>query len=93
MATLSIASKANQATFLPALLVAALANESDPNASITLKFEEVDTLKSSDGAVVEFILGSDSPVYGSEKVIAKLIEAYPFLQGKHESLVRQNPIF
>lgn len=87
MTTLNIASKANQATTLPVLLVASYAVESDPNASITVKFNEVDTLKSGDGASVELILGNDSPIYGSEKVIENILAAYPFLQGKHENLV------
>lgn len=89
MTTLNIASKASQATTLPVLLVASYANESDPNASITVKFNEVDTLKSGDGASVELILGNDSPTYGSEKVIEDILVAYPFLQGKHENLVGQ----
>lgn len=87
MATLNIASKANQATTLPVVLAASYANQSDPNASITVKFDEVDILKSGDGASVELILGTDSPIYGSEKVIETILVAYPFLQGKHENLV------
>lgn len=87
MATLNVASKANQATTLPALLVASCANESDPKASIIVKFDEVDTLKSGDGATVELILDDDSPTYGSEKVIENILAAYPFLQGKHDNLV------
>lgn len=87
MATLNIASKANQATTLPALLIASYATESDPTASITVKFDEVDTLRSGDGATVELILEDDSPSYGSEKVIENILVAYPFLQGKHENLV------
>lgn len=89
MATLNIASKANQVTTLPALLVATYANESDPNVSITVKFVEADTLKSGDGASVELLLGNDSSTYGSEKVIENILVAYPFIQGKHENLVGQ----
>lgn len=87
MATLNIASKANQAATLPALLVASYANESDSNASITVKYDEVDTLKSGQGASVELILGNDSPTYDSKKVIEDILVAYPFIQGKHENLV------
>ncbi|MCJ1482755.1 hypothetical protein MMC06_002921 [Schaereria dolodes] len=89
MATLNIASKANQAKFLPALLIAAYATESDPNASIRIKFQEIDTLKSGDETAAELILGSDSPIYDSEKIITKLVETYPFLQGKNESLIQE----
>lgn len=87
MATLNIASKANQATIFPALLVAHYAKEADPNSSIGVKFEEVDTLKAGDNATVEIVVGSGTSTYGSEKVINGLVEAYPFLQGKHDALV------
>ena len=87
MATLSIASKANQATTFPALLIAHYAKEADPKSSIDVKFEEVDTLKAGDNATVEIVVGSGTSTYGSEKVINGLVEAYPFLQGKHDALV------
>lgn len=89
MATLSIASKANQATSVPALLVASYANRSDPNALVDIKFEEAETLKSKKGTSVEFVLASDAPVYGSEYAVGRLIEAYPFLQvhGQHKAPV------
>ncbi|MCJ1370026.1 hypothetical protein MMC20_001238 [Loxospora ochrophaea] len=89
MATLTIASKANQATFLPALLVATRANELDTNTALTIRFEEVDTLKAGGGATAELTLGSGIPTYGSENIIAKLVNAYPFLQGKHENLIKE----
>ena len=87
MATLNVASKANQAVILPALLIASYAKESDPNASINVNFEEVEILKSGDEAVVEFIVGSGTSTYGTEDIISNLIDTYPFLQGKHEKLV------
>ena len=87
MATLNVASKANQATTFPALLVAHYAKEADPNSSININFEEVDTLKAQDKATVEVILGSGTSTYGSEKVIDVLVKAYPFLQGKNGILV------
>ena len=83
MTTLNIASKANQATTLPALLVAQCAKESDPNASININFDEVEALKTGDKATVELVIGNGSSSYGSEHVISELISAYPFLQGKH----------
>lgn len=85
----SIASKANQATTLPALLVASYAKEVCPNASITANFDEIDILNASDGASVELILGNDSPIYGSEKVIENILVAYPSILEKHENLVGQ----
>ena len=87
MAMLNIASKANQATTFPALLVAHYAKEADPNSSINVNFEEVDTLKPRDSATVEIAVGTGTSAYGSEKVIDVLIEAYPFLQGKNDTLV------
>ena len=87
MATLNIASKANQATTFPALLVAHYAKEADPNSSINVIFEEVDTLKAQENATVEITVGTGTSAYGSEKVIDVLVEAYPFLQGKNDTLV------
>ena len=87
MAALTIASKANQATTFPALLVAHNAKEADSKASITVNFEEVDTLKAENKPTVEIVVGSGTSTYGSEKVIEVLIEAYPFLQGKNSPLV------
>lgn len=87
MATLNIASKANQATTFPALLVAHYAKEADPNSSINVNFEEVDTLKAQENATVEITVGTGTSAYGSEKVIDVLVEAYPFLQGKNDTNV------
>ena len=87
MATLNVASKANQATIFPALLVAHYAKEADPNSSINVNFEEVDTLKARDSNTVEIVVGSGTSTYGSEKVIDVLVEAFPFLQGKNGILV------
>ena len=87
MTTLNIASKANQATTLPPLLVAKYAQESDSNASIKINFEEVEALKADGKAVVEFIAGSRASFSGTEDVISGLIETYPFLQGKQQKSV------
>ena len=87
MATLNIASKANQATTFPALMVAHYAKEADPNSSINVNFEETDTLKAPDNVTVEVVVGTGTSTYGSENVIDSLVEAYPFLQGKHDTLV------
>lgn len=90
MATLCIASKANQATILPALLIVTLANETDPNAPIHIEYHEVDGFKSGNAAAVELDLGAvraESPVYGSEKVVNKIHEAYPLLLDKNKDLV------
>ena len=83
MTTLNVASKANQATTIPALLVAQYAKEADPNASINIKFDEVEAFKTGDKATVELAVGNGTSSYGSEHVISELMSAYPFLQGKH----------
>ena len=87
MATLNIASKANQATTFPALLVAHYAKQADPNSSINVNFQELDTLKSGENATVEIAVGSGTSAYSSEKVIDILVEAFPFLQSKNDTLV------
>ncbi|MCJ1467515.1 hypothetical protein MMC07_006140 [Pseudocyphellaria aurata] len=86
---INIASKANQAITLPALLVAFYVKEFCPNASITANFDEVEILNAGDGASVELIFGNDSPIYGPEKVIEKFLVAYPSITGKHENLVKE----
>ena len=87
MATLTIASNANQATTFPALLVAYYAKEADPNSSININFEEVGKLKSGDNATVEIVVGSGTSTYGSKDVIVGLVEACPFLQGEDDASV------
>ena len=87
MATLNIASKANQASTFPALLIAHYAKEADPDTSVNISFEEVDTLNARDNATVEIVVGSGTSTYGSEKVIDVLLETFPFLQGKNEASV------
>lgn len=87
MATLNIASKANQATTFPALLVGHYAKKSDPNASINVNFEEVEALKSEKRSVVELVAGSGTSSYGTEEVLSGLVEIFTVLQDKNEKLV------
>ena len=87
MATVRVASEANQATTVPALLVASYANEADPNSSINVKFEEVENLESGNKAVIELVEASNTPVYGSEEIIRTIVAAHPIIQGKDKSLV------
>lgn len=89
MATLTVASKANQATTLPVLLVAYFANESDPNVSITFRFEEVEVLESSN-SVVELVIGDGSPIIGLSSCLDKLIQEYLVLSGKDDNRVGQD---
>ena len=87
MASMVVASKANQASTFPAILIAQYAAESDPNANIQIKYEEVDRLKSGDEAAIEVTIGTEPSKYGSQDVIKSLSVAYPFLKGKNSLLV------
>ena len=87
MAALIIASKANQATTLPTLLIAARANESDPNAKINIKFQEVDNLQDEGGATLKLVTGTSAPILGAEEIIARLVSNYASLHEEQEDLV------
>ena len=87
MTSLNIASKANQATIFPALLVASYVKKISKDASLDINFNEVESLKSGENASIELLLGSTPPTYGSEKAICDLIKAFSFLQGKNDNLV------
>ena len=76
MASLHIASKANQATSIPALLVATLANHKDPHASITINFQDAETLKSGGKEAVELVPKSGASIHGSETVVSYLAKSY-----------------
>ncbi|KAL9577922.1 MAG: hypothetical protein Q9212_006052 [Teloschistes hypoglaucus] len=89
MASLTIASKANQASTLPVLLVAQYAKEKDPNASIEIAFSDVEELLEVKETVVIFKSANapDEPLY--KDVIQTVMHEYPKLQGKHDSIVRE----
>lgn len=86
MATLTIASKANQATTLPILLVASLVNESNPDVTISFKFEDVEVLGASN-SVVELTTGDGSSIFGPTDCLEKLVQDHPFLAEKHDARV------
>lgn len=87
MATLTVACNANQAATLPAVLVASYAKLSDPNASINITFEDIETLHAGDGATLELVFTEDPPVYGTDKIIGKLLEIHFSLSVKDENPV------
>ena len=87
MVALKIATKANQASTLPALLVADYTTKCDPNVSLEVTFENTDTLKSGDNAPVELTLGNSVSTFGCERAIDELNSAHPFLLGKKENIV------
>jgi len=87
MKTLNIASKANQAGTLPALLIANYVNQCDSNAAIEIHFEDIDSLKSDDKSSVELVQGNSASTDGCESVINELLSTFSFLQGNHADLV------
>ena len=87
MAQLTLATRANPTTLLPALLVASSVNESLGRAEIAILLEEADVLSAGDGKTVEFTAGGRDSVYGSENVIKELRTTFPFLRGKDEKQV------
>lgn len=87
MATLTVACNANQATTLPAVLVASYAKFSDPDASINITFQDVETLHAGDGVALELVFTKESPVYGTDQIIGKLLEIHFSTHVKHENLV------
>ena len=89
MMTLNVASRANQATTLPIVLIANYVNESEHNASVNISFEEAETLKSGDKAVIEWTDGSGKSKYGFAHVTDSIVEAYPFLQEKLEDRIHE----
>ncbi|KAL8757507.1 MAG: hypothetical protein Q9184_004187 [Pyrenodesmia sp. 2 TL-2023] len=87
MVALTIASKANQATTLPALLVAENANDFEPNAKIDIKFQDVETLQNADKSGLELEISDKSSVYSPTEVIRELLRLFAFWQGKNDNLV------
>ncbi|KAL8988846.1 MAG: hypothetical protein Q9177_002139 [Variospora cf. flavescens] len=87
MAALNIASKANQAITLPALLVAEYAREADPNVKIVIEFKDVEVLDSSEKGELRFVMTGKPPVFASSQVIRELLQGFPFWQGHSVDLV------
>ncbi|RDW93126.1 glutamate--tRNA ligase GUS1 [Aspergillus mulundensis] len=82
---LTLATKANQATLLPILLVATSVNEARPTPVITINYEDVAVLPRGDKAVVEFIAANGTPVYGAT-ALKELLLSFPYLNSKEEKL-------
>ena len=86
---LVVADRANQASTLPALLIATSINESSPTVDIV--HEESDLLKEGDKAVVQLTGSSGSSVFGAENAIKALLSEFPFLKAKDEKAVYTYP--
>ncbi|GAQ43850.1 hypothetical protein AtubIFM55763_003809 [Aspergillus tubingensis] len=81
---LSLATKANQASLLPVLLVATSINEARPTPVIAINFEDAAVLPEGEKAIVQFTGASGAPVYGTDNAIKELRASFPFLNGKDE---------
>lgn len=84
---LTLATKANQASLLPVLLVATSINEARPTPVINITYEEKAILEQSDKAVVQFTGISGTPVFGAVNAIQELLKDFPFLNSKDQKLV------
>lgn len=84
---LVLATRANGAALLPALLIATSVNEARPSPLVTVTYEDAAVLPDGDNAVVKFTGPSGNPVYGTDNAIKELRTAFPFLKGKNEKLV------
>lgn len=89
MAALIVASKANQAETLPALLVAELAKQSGQNAKIDIEFKDVEKLAPEKQNVVELTSTGKSPLETSKDVIHGFLQTFNIGQGKIEDSVRE----
>ena len=84
---LKVATRANQASLLPVILVATSINEARPSPVISITYEDTALLHEGEKAIVEFTGVSGTPVYGTEKAIQELRQNFPFLTSKEGKLV------
>lgn len=84
---LTVATRANQASVLPVILVATSINEARPSPVISITYEDTALLHEGEKAVVQFTGVSGTPVYGTEKAIQELRQNFPFLTSKEGKLV------
>lgn len=87
MAALTIASKANQAITLPALLIAEYTKASDPNAKIDIQFEDVEFLQNAEKSGLNLKISGRSSVHQSTQFIRELMRSFTFWRGKNDDVV------
>lgn len=75
MATLAIASRANQATTFPALLVAHFIGEIEPKNAVEVRYEDAESLGSGAGNTVEFVPKEGKTSSGAEQAVISIIQA------------------
>ncbi|KAE8150121.1 tRNA synthetases class I, catalytic domain-containing protein [Aspergillus avenaceus] len=83
---LTLASKANQASLLPVLLVATSINEARPTPAVAITFEDKAVLDGAEKAPVQFTGVSGTPVFGTVNAIQGLLNDFPFLNSKDQKL-------
>ena len=86
MATLSIATQANQAITLPALLVATYAGMENSQRGLTIHLEDAAALKSGKDVVVELAEENSSKQTGAEAVISSICEGYALSRKLHHPI-------
>jgi hypothetical protein len=83
---LNVATRANHAALLPAVLIATSINEARPSPVININYEDTALLQDGDKAIVQLVTGSNS-VFGTTNVIQELTTQFPFLSGKDTKVV------
>ena len=81
MASIIIASRANQTTTLPVLLVAHFINENRSKNQVEISLEDVNVLNKESEATVSLTSGSGSSTVGSEQVLNELHDSSELTQG------------
>ena len=76
MASIRIASKANQAATLPVILAATLVQRNDPNNVIKFTYEDTEKLSGHKSSIAELQLASSPQIHGEETILEELLEKY-----------------
>lgn len=90
---LVLATRANQAALLPALVLATSINVGRVSQEVVIAYEDTAVLHEGENAIVQFTGASGKSVFGAEQVVQELIASYPYLHGKEEKLVNAAVFF
>lgn len=89
MSALTIASKANQAETLPALLVAEYAKQSNPNVKVDIEFKDVEKLSSEVTSGLEFASTGKSTLKKAKDILHSFLENIKIRQGETQVSVQE----
>ncbi|KAL9027587.1 MAG: hypothetical protein Q9196_003910 [Gyalolechia fulgens] len=89
MSALTIASKANQAETLPALLVAEYAKQSDPNVKVDICFKDVEQLSSENNSGLELTSTGKPSLENSRDILHSFLENFKTRQGESQESVKE----